>query len=100
RRPTAPPPGPYTPLFRSMRLVEEAAGQRGFEVELDRAGAGHAGQLHEAGGGVDGAGGADGDEQVALRQGALDDRHVQGRLAEPRSEEHTSELQSRENLVC
>src|SRR5215475_16231392 len=41
---------------------------------------------------------------IAVRPAAsfpgLDERHIRITARDPRSEEHTSELQSRENLVC
>src|SRR5690606_40261509 len=96
RRPPSSTPIPYTTLFRSRRS----------EGELDLLAA-------------DGAGGAVGvDEEPAellglaegleqRRTGLRDAGHpLLGRgglgaeLREGRSEEHTSELQSRENLVC
>src|SRR5690606_42009911 len=97
-----PPPGsalfPYTTLFRSR---ERGHGGVGGRAGLRVPGAGK-----PAGAGALGAGRAqvevelgvevaagDGGQQAA----AVDD----GELAVgPRSEEHTSELQSRENLVC
>src|SRR5690606_41070661 len=86
-------PFPYTTLFRSRRFTNdlpESLGQMGLigKTELGR----------DAG-----------DSHVAFRQQLLRPidalRHLPlqwclaGRLLE-RSEEHTSELQSRENLVC
>src|SRR5690606_40280268 len=67
---------PYTTLFRSAR---------------------QGGLLRPVGGG----GGAAGRRRISHRpQGLLGARDRGVRLAFPRSEEHTSELQSRENLVC
>src|SRR5690606_41206837 len=59
----------------------------------------HVDRLVAAAAGVDErvGGGGDGDEVGRDQPGALVDQLVEGVL---RSEEHTSELQSRENLVC
>src|SRR5690606_40110787 len=88
RRPPRSPLFPYTTLFRSLAVEpdrDEHAAERGLDlrclVELGP----HAlvEQLIQPGGGV----------EVVRADG--------GRLGEhQRSEEHTSELQSRENLVC
>src|SRR3712207_6947567 len=78
---------PYTTLFRSLEL--QAAGVDGDEVAGDRV----AGAPDEGGGFalVDGfAEGAVGGDGVGVGDGE----------AEGRSEEHTSELQSRQYLVC
>src|SRR5690606_41531124 len=78
RSPPAPPLFPYTTLFRS-----------------DRAAGGHpARRTHAGRGGGGGGGGAAGGGAA----GALGNGADPGRGG--RSEEHTSELQSRENLVC
>src|SRR3712207_7791165 len=91
RRPPRSTLFPYTTLFRSdpHRAVRARAGQETpVEVEVDRA---HRAPvpgeepLHLAGAGV-----PDADLAVRGRGGQL----------EPRSEEHTSELQSRQYLVC
>src|SRR5690606_42159821 len=97
---TCPPgstPFPYTTLFRSHRLVHRLARNDARRLDV------HAAAL----GGGDRALAVD---RLAQRvddaaQEALADRHVHD-LAQPadfvalRSEEHTSEIQSRENLVC
>src|SRR5690606_41642962 len=92
QRPPSPPPFPYTTLFRSRRgccrscagpqraaqdLADVGLGQ--FVAEFDDLGALVAGQVVVAVAG-----------HVFLAQ----------RRVAARSEEHTSELQSRENLVC
>src|SRR5690606_42079586 len=89
--PPPPTPFPYTTLFRS---------QRGQEP-------GHA----PAGAGIDERRAPPFDQQVGRAESRahiarVDDddtvlgRHGRLRLSVGRSEEHTSELQSRENLVC
>src|SRR5690606_41671272 len=87
RRPPCPPLFPYTTLFRSVahvRLDGVAEGvaqvQGGANARLALVGADHAR--------LGGAGALDGLAQRGVIQPAQ------------RSEEHTSELQSRENLVC
>src|SRR5690606_41149310 len=95
RRAPPPPLFPYTTLFRSPRalarqshrLLALAARRRGAGAELDplvraRARAGRRRGLLPA---------------WVLARGPR--AHADRRLL-PRSEEHTSELQSRENLVC
>lgn len=64
-------------------FVEHRGAGRRFEVEFQRVGAGVAGQFDEAGGGVDGARRADGNEQIAGSDGGLDAVHVVGHFAEP-----------------
>src|SRR5690606_41708255 len=87
---------PYTTLFRSAlaghrRSQERARGRRGSRAAAGRTERG------------DGGGAALRD---ARRPYGRDGRHLrrdglgQGGGGAPRSEEHTSELQSRENLVC
>src|SRR5207249_11390099 len=96
--PPTPPLFPYTTLFRSLpAIVPPDLGDtesrekwqliqgRGSDLDFD----------HEVGGGIDGR--VDVDLAVHPR-GALDvETHVG---LESRSEEHTSELQSRFDLVC
>src|SRR5690606_41541137 len=86
RRPPRSPPFPYTTLFRSARRRDEA------------------GHDPKAGGLAAAARADEGDELVVADL----EREVPDGLARPeglrqaidRSEEHTSELQSTENLVC
>src|SRR2546427_4787088 len=89
RRPPRSTLFPYTTLFRSLRgigprKVEEAAAQE------------------QVAGGADGGGGAAFTHQGAVFIVQVDAVRVDGALAQPvpRSEEHTSELQSQSNLVC
>src|SRR3712207_7995145 len=83
RRPPRSTLFPYTPLFRSQVQVQpvedaRAAVERGAQQQLDR---------------------RDVADQHHRRPGELlDDRPPLG--VDPRSEEHTSELQSRQYLVC
>src|SRR5690606_41664221 len=86
-----PPPStlfPYTTLFRSRRRRQ--AGGRAVEGPALGAHPGHRrpGRVHQEG------------DRALLRalQGSRAQQVGQGRRV--RSEEHTSELQSRENLVC
>src|SRR3712207_7948715 len=79
RRPPRSTLFPYTTLFRSHR-------RRGRRRRLSRAGAGHRA-----------AGGARGPDRVGEPQDGGDRTVDSGGL---RSEEHTSELQSRQYLVC
>src|SRR2546427_9549066 len=83
RRPPRSTLFPYTTLFRSARSARAAPQGHLHGVPVLCADAAH-----------DGAG------QHGLRPGA--GRRRQGRASEagPRSEEHTSELQSQSNLVC
>src|SRR2546430_10310352 len=79
RRPPRSTLFPYTTLFRS--VLRDDGGE------------------DPHGGGLSGAVRAEQSEHGAGRHGEVD--AVQGHdLAEPRSEEHTSELQSQSNLVC
>src|SRR5690606_40037367 len=81
---------PYTTLFRSERLRAAAHSRRGHE---------HPARLRK---------GRPGAQRQQLRGQDPDPlqllplllRRAQERQPRPRSEEHTSELQSRENLVC
>src|SRR5690606_41959392 len=93
RRPPTATPFPYTTLFRSARLIADGAVHRVIEQQqllhgrprLRHVLGGLALHLH------------------ALREGLLARRHELRLLrldVLARSEEHTSELQSRENLVC
>src|SRR5690606_41883255 len=63
-------------------------------VEEEPGGAGQAEGLALGGVAVDGRG------SLAAREARAERRHVQAHLGGDRSEEHTSELQSRENIVC
>src|SRR5690606_41456089 len=79
---------PYTTLFRSVRhgrARQEKAHIGAPEAAVRTEARGHIGGLVER-----------------AEHGPPDRRIVEGRLqvVEARSEEHTSELQSRENLVC
>src|SRR5690606_42130699 len=85
-QPAHPPPLPYTTLFRSRDIIRktENVGPR-FAEEARR--------IHE--GDADDRpirGTATAEERLALSEDGID--------VMARSEEHTSELQSRENLVC
>src|SRR5690606_41287125 len=82
RRPPGPPLFPYTTLFRSVFAQRTADGR----IALGGRGAPHR----------MGAGAAVG---AAPPQAIAELWRVLARMF-PRSEEHTSELQSRENLVC
>src|SRR3712207_8166428 len=84
RRPPRSTLFPYTTLFRSAEALEAPRGDQGAQRRRDRACHRGDGEHDEAGGGDDGRGGP-ADEQ---------------RCGQRRSEEHTSELQSRQYLVC
>src|SRR5690606_41427041 len=88
-RPPRSPLFPYTTLFRSDVGVDQAL------VGAQRGRHGHRGGIRAA---------ATQRGDVAVRVDALearDDDHAAGvQVGADRSEEHTSELQSRENLVC
>src|SRR5690606_40448487 len=81
--PIPPPPGstlfPYTTLFRSLRF--DGVAPASFEVTADEFAAAEAA--------------VPGELRAAMEEAALTPAS-----SRPRSEEHTSELQSRENLVC
>src|SRR3712207_8792300 len=85
RRPPRSTLFPYTTLFRSLRLGPQRRQARpAADVHLQQL-------AHHAAGGQ---------EQVLHRRpAAIDPRHLRG-AARARSEEHTSELQSRQYLVC
>src|SRR3712207_6856121 len=83
RRPPGSPLFPYTTLFRSLFLVVHG------DIDADRAY-----DSHDAGNGV-----AELDDDGHILGDFLADRG-QGRSTRLRSEEHTSELQSRQYLVC
>src|SRR5690606_42021336 len=88
-------PFPYTTLFRSRTEPQAQAGQ-----DTGRSGGAEAGQARggaEAGGGSSAAQAA---QAAQVAQSAQATQHLSTHLAGARSEEHTSELQSRENLVC
>src|SRR5690606_41392610 len=88
---SAPPPFPYTTLFRSpvtffpVRLFNLWARCSALCVILGRA----RGLLPVSG-----------TLSVRLRRALRRSEALRGELLRTRSEEHTSELQSRENLVC
>src|SRR5436309_6140900 len=93
RRPPRSTLFPYTTLFRSLRpadraLREPRSGGRGDDADPARDVRARPGPAR----------------RERARAGARSDRPAQRRpprdRARPRSEEHTSELQSRENLVC
>src|SRR5690606_41911468 len=94
------PPCPYTPLFRSDR---EPEGRRGAAADREQAGArDRQGLLRQGRGARDpreppAARGHEDGLRAAARRPL--DGEARG-LRRARSEEHTSELQSRENLVC
>src|SRR5690606_41926674 len=90
-RPSSPPLFPYTTLFRSLRCSVGHGRLREDQGE----GALRGGIEHHVGRGVQGAIRGEPRER-APRLGVF---HELGD-DEVRSEEHTSELQSRENLVC
>src|SRR5690606_41757754 len=99
RRSPCPPPFPYTTLFRSelgVLLLGFAAGLDGgagvvVEALFECAQALDDGLLRPQG--------VANDQALELLE-ALEDLFVGVGLGGGRSEEHTSELQSRENLVC
>src|SRR5690606_41000288 len=100
RLPPHPPLFPYTTLFRSEQGVVglRRGGQRQQRGEQQRAA--QCEQRGGAGGGSGCVGPADqGGHLRRLRQVAPGAPWPRSRQAR-RSEEHTSELQSRENLVC
>src|SRR5436309_12627408 len=83
RRPPSSTLFPYTTLFRSEAKPGEAVAGQGAEHETSERG-------------------PDRDDQAVLQ--VLEERnvgqHARVVVEDRRSEEHTSELQSRENLVC
>src|SRR5690606_39748849 len=83
RRPPRSTPFPYTTLFRSL-LAPDVAGAARIGVSDARA---LLTPAQEAQRDLAAQEAREAEERAAMR-------------AEPRSEEHTSELQSRENLVC
>src|SRR5690606_41119325 len=91
------PPFPYTPLFRSVagRAIQHSLEPQGERLGEGSEGGDHADPPHPPTGTDHGFGLGDVTQLV-------DGRHdpLEGLFADPRSEEHTSELQSRENLVC
>src|SRR5690349_23328158 len=87
RRPPKPPLFPYTTLFRSTDQRRRRRVQRH----------GAAPPLHR--GEALGLGGRRGRDLERLRRESLRDNVLEG-LSVLRSEEHTSELQSRRDLVC
>src|SRR3989442_11473767 len=72
RRPPRSTLFPYTTLFRSTKNGDVVAGDAKLEV----------------------------DDNAAWRQKDLEHRYGSAIAGDPRSEEHTSELQSRPHLVC
>src|SRR5690606_42063075 len=91
RRPPGPPGFPYTTLFRSYHRMAVAIEEAGFEIRdrirFDQSFDTKFGPLLDS----------LNDEQRGMLLELLND-YVGG--GSERSEEHTSELQSRENLVC
>src|SRR5690606_42105329 len=94
RRPPTPPLFPYTTLFRSddVRRPEAARHLELGRLQVDGDHAGRAREPRTLDGVEADATAADHGDCVA--------RPDAGRVDGGRSEEHTSELQSRENLVC
>src|SRR5207302_9428079 len=85
---------PYTTLFRSVGgLALGEAERRGIGIGGGRGAAQQAEEAQRHGQGQ-------GDAEAAVRSYHDGKRPSQGRTDMSRSEEHTSELQSRENLVC
>src|SRR5439155_27194107 len=82
---------PYTTLFRSHQ-VENERGERGAHVRVDDGAHGVLEALVH--------GGAHQLPVLQLLADALEDQHVRAHPRGARSEEHTSELQSRGHLVC
>src|SRR5690606_40505939 len=91
RRPPTPTLVPYTTLFRSARAVH---GAHRLEVEARVAGAAH--ELDVGNRPV--APDVETDRRLPAAPALPPEAPVD--LVDDRSEEHTSELQSRENLVC
>src|SRR5690606_39673888 len=91
RRPTRSTLSPYTTLFRS--LPQEDHREEQPRRHSQRTGDRRPADQHRCG-----AAGATGDRVEP--GGALQPPGVDQVVVEDRSEEHTSELQSRENLVC
>src|SRR3712207_8142744 len=90
RRPPRSTLFPYTTLFRSAREVgPHTARVGGLAVGPRVDVGGRARQDERVGAG-----------EVDARLALADEPHPRAGVAEPRSEEHTSELQSRQYLVC
>src|SRR5690606_41939709 len=99
RRPPCSPLFPYTTLFRSRHPGAGAAANHLAEqrVQLHRVAVGEVVVQRRVSTGFE----LVGEGEVLLRQvGRQVDALCTGDLTGLRSEEHTSELQSRENLVC
>src|SRR3712207_7743676 len=93
RRPPRSTLFPYTTLFRSPRWPGTAPEPGlGSVVAAPLQGRGPAG--------LGGADHADGRLEEGVRAGLVEDEPDRAMLAPDRSEEHTSELQSRQYLVC
>src|SRR5690606_41881880 len=87
---------PYTTLFRSLiDTLDDANGDDG--VEIFRVPVGFGRGRHAR---IGGAGALVAAHRTARIEKILHDGREMGIRASLRSEEHTSELQSRENLVC
>src|SRR3712207_8080615 len=93
RRQPRSPLFPYPALFRSDRLGVAAAGFPGVEEDAPQRSEDGA-----VGGGVEVSG--DQHRQGAVERPVRRELRERVRLRVPRSEEHTSELQSRQYLVC
>src|SRR5438874_4027779 len=92
RSPPSSPLFPYTTLFRSCSsgMVVVVRQRLAKDVDVDGRGLAHDVQRHAAPCG----------KCLRARPAAVDRREATGREIERRSEEHTSELQSRRDLVC
>src|SRR5690606_41275169 len=100
RRPPTRPLFPYTTLFRSMGLVDRA-GEAIRDLaatieEAEQVAAQIAASTHQQHNGMEQLTAAMAHIRAAATQTAASTRQME----RSRSEEHTSELQSRENLVC
>src|SRR2546430_9229367 len=90
RRPPRSTLFPYTTLFRSRTATKLAEGLRALGFEVTE----HVGHTGVVGVMKNGAG------PVVMLRTELDALPVLEKTGLPRSEEHTSELQSQSNLVC
>src|SRR5690606_40650229 len=95
---TRPPPAPtllpYTTLFRSLLCIADRAGALGELVDQQQRARQQKGKPWRHAGDIERA-----QQRRRMRRGNEQERARQHQR-DPRSEEHTSELQSRENLVC
>src|SRR5690606_42039867 len=98
--PPSPPPSPYTTLFRSDQAPEVASAGHQHLLEADAGAPAALEPVANRHPRAERQRDVEDEEDPPDQLADLEDAAVLERVGDVRSEEHTSELQSRENLVC